>query len=767
MVKTEKPEITQMYADRTSPGATICGYLRYLRFGLLVGESTDSAETFLKRERVRWTFRLFDLLAGRGNRMPVRIGILMVLLVAPLAFAGEIGWPVEIDAEGGWTVTLYQPQVDGMDGNDLQSRAAVSVVGPAVPGPAFGAVWISARLEVDRAARTVRIDSVEVPDVRFPEASDEGKEKLARLLEREIPRWDLEISLDRFIASLEMIENNPSVDGLKHDPPAILWSATPAVLVSIDGEPELRKNPWLRGQKHDILHVANSPFPILYDTRGELYYLYGGGELWYRSKDALGPWSVTRAIPSTVKFQIPEELRESTVRNRAGGTAPEVIVVTEPSELIVTDGEPEWAEIEGLGLEYMSNANTAVLRVETSGMIYVVLSGRWYGGRSTDGPWRFVPQDQVPPSFGDIPADSPVGGVRVHVAGTQEAREAVLDAQIPQTAAVAVDATIKVKYNGRATFEDIEGTDLQYAVNTVSQVIKAGDAYYCCETGVWYVSERPTGPWRVATEIPDAIYDIPPSNPNHNVTYVHVYDAAPEVVHVGYTSGYLGSYYYDGCTVYGTGWYYPGWHGETYYPRSSTWGFHSMYNAYTGAWGFGVGWSTGRFTIGVGVSTWGSPWGGGWWGVGGCYPYPGGGYYGGPTYVDPFPTRYDSGGPTAVPRYDVYARPFNAARVIPDAVDSEPQPTKRASSQANNVYSDRAGIVYRQTDDGNWERREGGSWKEAQPPSGSARSASSESTDGSNVAGRDTIEEDAEARRRGEERVETFNPGASAAESSG
>ena len=212
--------------------------------------------------------------------MPSRIWALIILLVAPGAFAGEIGWPVEIDAEGGWTVTLYQPQVDGLVDNDLQSRAAVSVVGPGVSEPVFGAVWIVARLDVDRAARTVRIDSVEVPDVRFPDASEEGKEQLARLLEREIPRWDLEISLDRFIVSLEMIENNPSVEGLKHDPPAILWSTRPAVLVSIDGEPELRKNPWLRGQKHDILHVANSPFPILYDTRGERYYLYGGGELW-------------------------------------------------------------------------------------------------------------------------------------------------------------------------------------------------------------------------------------------------------------------------------------------------------------------------------------------------------------------------------------------------------------------------------------------------------------------------------------------------------
>jgi hypothetical protein len=685
------------------------------------------------------------------------VPVAVLVAAAGTVRAADLGWPVEIDAEGGWTVTLYQPQVDGLVGNDLQSRAAVSAVGPAVPDPVFGAVWISARLDVDRAARVVRIESVEVPDVRFPEASDEGRERLAKLLEREIPTWDLEISLDRFIAGLETIESNPSVQGLRHDPPAILWSTTPSVLVSIDGEPELRKNPWLRGQTHDVLHVANSPFPILYDTRGELYYLYGGGELWYRAKDVMGPWSVTRAVPSTVSFQIPEQLRAETSGAGRGGTAPEIIVATEPSELIVTDGDPVWTELGVSWLEYMGNASTAVLRDVQTGSIYVVLSGRWFSSRSTDGPWQFVPPDQLPSSFGDIPADSPVGGVRVHVAGTQEAREAVLDAQIPQTAAVATDATIEVRYDGRAAFEGIEGTDLQYAVNTISQVIRAGDAYYCCEAGVWYVADSPTGPWRVATRIPDAVYGIPPSNPNHNVTYVRVYDAGPEVVHVGYTSGYLGSYYYGGCTVYGTGWHYSGWYDDSYYPKSSTWGFHSMYNAYTGVWGFGSTWSSGRFTIGIGVSSWGGPWSGGWWGVGGYYPSTRSGFVGSPMYADPFPTRYDSGGPEAVPRYDVYARPFNAQRVIPDADGGGPRSVKRSDGRANNVYSDRAGVVYRQTDDGSWERREGSTWKQVPPPTGSARSTSERPAEGAQVTGRDTLEEEAEARRRGEQRVETFD----------
>jgi len=102
---------------------------------------------------------------------------------------------------------------------------------------------------------------------------------------------------------------------------------------------------------------------------------------------------------------------------------------------------------------------------------------------------------------------------------------------------------------------------------------------------------------------------------------VKVYDVTPEVVYVGYTPGYYGSYYYHGSVVYGTGWRYNPWYGPYYYPRYPTWGFHVTYNPWYG-WGVGVSWTNGpfRFTY----SRHGS-----WWGVGGYRPYPRPVVYGG------------------------------------------------------------------------------------------------------------------------------------------
>ncbi len=204
--------------------------------------------------------------------------------------------------------------------------------------------------------------------------------------------------------------------------------------------------------------------------------------------------------------------------------------------------------------------------------------------------------DDLPVAFQQIPADSNQADSRVYVAGTDEAREAVMDAQIPQTAAVSKGRVeIEVTYDGDPRFESIKGSDLEYAENTAMTVLKSGKQYYLVEDAVWYVGPTPTGPWDVAESRPDAVDSIPSESPVYNVKYVYIYETTPEVVYVGYTPGYTGSYVYHTTIVYGTGWYYSPWVSPYYYyPRQATWGFHISYNPWTG-WGFGLSWGWGTF----------------------------------------------------------------------------------------------------------------------------------------------------------------------------
>ena len=71
-----------------------------------------------------------------------------------------------------------------------------------------------------------------------------------------------------------------------------------------------------------------------------------------------------------------------------------------------------------------------------------------------------VPADKLPASFRKIPANSEIGDVRASVAGTDEAIDAVMDAQIPQTATVKrVTPDLKVTYDGEPKWVAIHSTE--------------------------------------------------------------------------------------------------------------------------------------------------------------------------------------------------------------------------------------------------------------------------------------------------------------------
>lgn len=85
---------------------------------------------------------------------------------------------------------------------------------------------------------------------------------------------------------------------------------------------------------------------------------------------------------------------------------------------------------------------------------------------------------------GSYPDSSPRSRVLPSVPGTQEAQDAVLLAQVPNTAVVnraQAEAHVKVQYDGVPKFQPIEGTSLTYASNTHDKIIQVGDLYYIRE----------------------------------------------------------------------------------------------------------------------------------------------------------------------------------------------------------------------------------------------------------------------------------------------
>jgi hypothetical protein len=89
--------------------------------------------------------------------------------------------------------------------------------------------------------------------------------------------------------------------------------------------------------------------------------------------------------------------------------------------------------------------------------------------------------------------------VLASVPGTDQAAEAVLLAEIPQTARVnkkTIQAPTVEYYQGKPQFEPIEKTGVDLAVNTDKDILKVGDLYYMCFQGIWFMSKTPRVPGR-------------------------------------------------------------------------------------------------------------------------------------------------------------------------------------------------------------------------------------------------------------------------------
>lgn len=649
-----------------------------------------------------------------------------LLLASLLAFAGTayaIDWPQEVVADEA-TIVVYQPQPESLKGNVLTGRAAMSLEVKGREEPIFGAFWFEARLDNDSDAGIATIRDVKITAVRWPESKDAHEQRFTTIVEAALPANGFEISTERLSASLanaEMVQS--SLEQIKNDPPEVIFAEELAVLLLYDGEPRytpIDNSPYER--------VLNTPFAVI-RKKGSREHWLSSGRFWYAASAAMGPWTHTTSPPADLVKMMADAQQDDTGPDEP----PVIITANKPTELIVTAGKPEWQSLAGGELLYVQNTESPWLRELSTNNMYILLSGRWYRSKSKSGPWTFVRPDELPKSFSSIPPDSDIGGVRVSVAGTEEADDAMLDAHIPETAAIERSkASLTVEYDGKPKFEQIDGTKVSYAVNTATQVLLIEGRYYAVDAGVWFVAGDATGPWAVADTIPsDEIQKIPPSSPVYNTTHVHIYESTPEVVYVGYTPGYLWSYPYYGVPIYGTGWYYPPYYGHHYYPRPPTWGFHVGYNPWTG-WNFGLSWSNGFFSMGI---VWGGGYGGGYY-PGHCCGYRGGNTiintgdinignninFGNRDRVQHTMDQAGGRGPGDAGR-NVYNREGNRARNADPAVAQRNiKQARPATSRENNVFADRDGNVARHNNN-QWESRQNGQWQRDQAPASRDRQA--------------------------------------------
>src|SRR5262249_17445565 len=156
--------------------------------------------------------------------------------------------------------------------NVLSGRAAVALTRPGEKEQRFGVIEITAKTEVDKAADVVTLSGVRIAKSSFPTATPEQSGEYLAVLRAALPKDGWRVSLDAVQANLSITQAQSKQKRVqvKNDPPQILFSTAPALLVLIDGEPALREVKEAPG----IKRVINTTALILSDEAAGTYYLW-------------------------------------------------------------------------------------------------------------------------------------------------------------------------------------------------------------------------------------------------------------------------------------------------------------------------------------------------------------------------------------------------------------------------------------------------------------------------------------------------------------
>ena len=664
------------------------------------------------------------------------------------------GWPRSYTAASGARITLFEPQiVSWTDQKWMVLYAAVAYTGKDEKMPALGTLRIEAGTKVAVPERLVNFAEFNITTANFPSLSREQLTTVVSDINASVPREERVIGLDRVLAEIDASEIKPrNNSGVKADPPVVFFSTTPAVLVNFDGDPI-----WSPIKENDLRFAVNTNWDVFQHPPSNMYYLRVNTS-WLKAPAVEGPWTPAGPLPDSFA-KLPDDdnwkdVRAALATHQPTAAAQTVFVSKKPAELILLRGEPAYAPVAGTTLLWVSNTDRDVFRAGRDGLVYFLVSGRWFSAPTFTGPWTFATPN-LPDDFKRIPLEHPRSRVLASVPGTTQALEAVLLAQIPQTARVSRSAAKApdVVYSGDPQFQPIEQIGVTRAVNTDKDVLRVGDLYYLCFDGVWFVGNGPNGPWTITDAVPQAIYKIPISSPAYSVTNVTVESSDAEAVYYAADEAYSGMMVAWGCAVWGTGWYYPpyvGWGGyyPVYFPRYPSYGYGAWYNPWTGAYtragvaygpyggaGYAARYNPSTGTYSRAAAAWGP---GGVRGAAQAWN---------PRTGTSAQTRqganvYGSWGSTSVQRGDQWAQ---TSRVTNRATGNT---TRVTQGSGGNVFAGRDGNVYR-NQGGTWQKYENGGWNTLDRPTGTSGVVGA-ARDHGNLSGvNDQLNRDWAARREG------------------
>ncbi|MBP9160678.1 MAG: hypothetical protein KBF49_07505 [Flavobacteriales bacterium] len=199
--------------------------------------------------------------------------------------------------------------------------------------------------------------------------------------------------------------------------PEVVVSTTPAVLVDVDGSPNME--PF---KNTSLMYVTNTDDDLFLEIPTQEYYLLASGR-WYATKNLKdGPWRFVASDALPADFaQVPEGSRKDGILAHVSGTdaareavrdasIPQTARVDRRTAAVTVnyDGDPQFQQIAGTQVYSAVNASTTVLRI--NGHYHVCDNAVWYEGDTPDGPWEV--STYVPAEVNNIPPSDPNYRVR-------------------------------------------------------------------------------------------------------------------------------------------------------------------------------------------------------------------------------------------------------------------------------------------------------------------------------------------------------------------
>ena len=337
------------------------------------------------------------------NLRPLAVIACLAAFASVSAAQQDPGWPRVKSGPNG-KLTMYMPQVDSWDYKKLKARMAV-VAEPTGGKSVPGAIEFEADTVVDNNSRTVGLTKLKVTKARFPDADPSIAAKVAEVLNQHVHGKSVSLSLDRLLAMIGKEDFSGRKVAVKNEPPKIIVSTTPAVLVLLDGDPVMQKVPG-----SGLVYAINTNWDMVLDTTASQVYLLNK-DSWLTTKDPKNPdWqAVTGSLPQEFNA-IPDdgnwrEVRKHIPAKPASGPPPKVYLSGVPAELILFEGEPQMTPIPGTKLMFMANTESDIIFNTPDSSYYYLVSGRWFKAASLEGPWTYaggaLPEDfkKIPPTI--------------------------------------------------------------------------------------------------------------------------------------------------------------------------------------------------------------------------------------------------------------------------------------------------------------------------------------------------------------------------------